>query len=295
MQVKVAGRIGFCFGVKRAVKMAEAAMRSKRNKKSKIFSIGPIIHSPQVVKKLAGCGLKVCKCLDGIRKGDTIIIRSHGLLPDLVKKAKARGIDLVDATCPFVKTAQKLASRLSKAGYLVIVVGDKKHPEVRSLVGFTGNKAVVLENETQAKRFKFGQRKVGVIAQTTQSQANYTKVVTKLIQKNVGQLGRNFSELRIFDTICKDTLNRQSSSRRVAKRCDVMLVLGGKMSANSKRLAQACGKQQPKTYHIEESKNIKSNWLKNAKVVGVASGASTPDWIIKEVIEDLKGRCHTTK
>ncbi len=286
-RIILADRIGFCFGVKRAVEMAETAIKIK---KGKIFSIGPIIHSPQVVEKLTKCGLKVCKDLGGVKKKDTIIIRSHGLLPNLVKKAKDCGINLIDATCPFVKKAQKLAGQLSKKGYLVVIVGDKKHPEVKALVGFTDSKAVVLEDEKQAARFKFSQKKIGVIAQTTQSQVNFAKVITKLIQKNIAQIGANPSEVRIFDTICKDTLRRQSSAKKTAKISDVILVLGGRMSANSKRLAQTCCEIQPKAYHIEQAKDIKSEWLKGANTIGVASGASTPDWIISEVVKSLKRR-----
>jgi len=285
MKVKLADRIGFCFGVKRAVNMAEGAIIKRRGR---IYSIGPIIHSPQVVKRLKAKGLEVCRDLKGIKDGDTIVIRSHGLLPELVEKARAKGIDLIDATCPFVKTAQGLAGRLSKEGYLVIVVGDKKHPEVRGIVGCTGGKAVVIENEKQAQGFTHTAKKIGVIAQTTQSRENYSKVTKKLIQKNIGRLGRSFGELRIFDTICKDTLNRQSSAKRIARSCDCMLVLGGAMSANSKRLAQTCKALQKATYHIEEAKHIKPAWLKGAAKIAIASGASTPDWIIDEVVENLK-------
>jgi len=285
MKIKLADRIGFCFGVKRAVNMAEGAIKERRGR---IYSIGPIIHSPQVVKRLKIKGLEVCKGLTGLKGGDTIVIRSHGLLPEIVKKAKAKGIKLIDATCPFVKTAQGLSRQLSEAGYLVVVVGDKKHPEVRGIIGCAGGRAVVIEDELQAKAFRHRAKRIGVIAQTTQSRENYNKVIKRLMQETVGRIDKDTGELRIFDTICKDTLNRQASAKRVAGSCDCMLVLGGAMSANSKRLAQTCKALQKATYHIEEAKHIKPKWLKGAAKIAIASGASTPDWIIDEVVENLK-------
>lgn len=276
MQIRVAEHKGFCFGVRRAVKLAYRTLEGKQ----KVCSLGSLIHNPQVVKQLSRKGLKVVESLDGIKNG-TVVIRSHGFSPHLIEKAKKSGLGLVDATCPFVKKAHDILKKLKGKGYTIVVIGDKKHPEVEALVGFAGNDVVVIEKEAQVRGLKLSARKIGVIAQTTQSRENFSKVVGRLVEKGV-------FEMRVFDTICDDTIKRQISAENIAASCDLMLILGGRMSANNRRLAQICARTGTRTYHIETAGQINPAWLDRVKSVGLAGGASTPDWIIEEAIDKLR-------
>jgi len=278
MQVVLAKYSGFCFGVKRAVDLVEKALKEK---KGQIYSIGPFIHNPQMVKKLSLEGLKVVSSLKDIKKG-YVVIRSHGVRPSLIKEAKKKKLRLVDVTCPYVVKAQKISESLKDRGYQVIIVGEEKHPEVQALKGFAAERAIVVNSECGVNRLSLDNSKIGVIAQTTQSRNKYLKIVSQLLSKN------KFKEIRIFDTICTDTIKRQNSAYELAKSVEIMFVLGGKGSANTKRLAAICRNTGTPTYHIEESKEIKPSWLSNKKRTGIASGASTPDWIIAQAKKKLE-------
>lgn len=278
MQVILAEYSGFCFGVKRAVDLVEKALKEKG---SQIYSIGPFIHNPQVLKKLSQQGLKLISSLKDIKKG-YIVIRSHGVHPSLVKEAKKKKIRSVDVTCPYVVKTQNISRSLYSQGYQVIIVGEGQHPEVQALCGHALDQAIVVTNKDDIYALGKDLSKIGVIAQTTQSRNEYLKIVSQLIAKD------NFKEVRIFDTICADTIKRQNSALRLARRVEVMFVLGGRESANTKRLAEICRNTGIPTYHIEESKEIKPSWLRNKKRIGIVSGASTPDWIVEKVKNRLK-------
>lgn len=284
IKVIVARHRGFCFGVRRAVGLANKTLDAGGKD---IYSLGPLIHNSEVVRELSRRGLKVVSSLRKIKKGSILIIRSHGLLPQLIQKAKRRQVKMVDATCPFVKKAQRICQVLSKDGYGVVVVGDRFHPEVKTLVGLAGKDVVVLEGFEDLGNFKIKSPKIGIVAQTTQSRQNYSRIANALMRERFS--GNGVSELRVFDTICLDTAKRQSEAKRISKRCDRMIVIGGKNSANSRRLAEICKNTKTKTIHIERATQIEPQWLKGAKGVGIVSGASTPDSIIDEVIKKLKG------
>lgn len=248
MKVIIAKRAGFCFGVKRATQMAfEAA-----GKDNKTYTLGPIIHSPQVVQKLEQMGVKVVKDLDKTDSG-TIIIRSHGVLASEMDEAVQKQLEIVDATCPFVKKAQEHVKSLSEAGYGVVVVGDADHPEVQGIVSYGGDKVFVVGSGEEVKRLP-KMNKIGVVAQTTQSFENLKNVVSECLLRG--------GEIRVFNTICDATAVRQEEAKELACQVDCMLVVGGFNSANTRRLAEVCIEIQPRTYHIETAAEIDPGWFR---------------------------------
>ncbi len=273
MKVVLAKRAGFCFGVKRATQMAfEAA-----GKDQKTFTLGPIIHSPQVVSKLEEMGVGVVKDLSGANSG-TVIIRSHGVLASEMDEAHQKNLEVVDATCPFVKKAQEHVKYLSEAGYDVLVVGDADHPEVQGIVSYGQDKVYVVASGDQVKKLpKMG--KMGVVAQTTQSFDNLKSVVTECLRRG--------GEVRVYNTICDATAVRQQEATELAQQVDCVVVIGGFNSANTRRLAEICTEIQPKTHHIETAEEIDCSWFQGVETVGVTAGASTPKWIIDEVMDRL--------
>src|SRR5512146_134327 len=274
MEIILAEQAGFCFGVKRATQMAfEAA-----DKGGKTYTLGPIIHSPQVVQRLEEMGVRVRQDLSGMESG-TIIIRSHGVASEELEEAVRRELEIVDATCPFVKKAQEHVKSLSQAGYDVVVVGDNDHPEVQGIVSYAKEKVFVIgSGEEAAKLPKMG--KIGIVAQTTQSFENLKNVVLECLMKA--------GEIRVFNTICDATAVRQEEAKVLAQRVDCMIVIGGYNSANTKRLAEVCSELQPKTYHIETAQQLVPAWFEGVGTVGVTAGASTPKWLIDEVMERIE-------
>ena len=274
MEVILAKRAGFCFGVRRATQMAfEAA-----DKGGATYTLGPIIHSPQVVQRLENMGVKVLDDINAIDSG-TIIIRSHGVTAWELEEAVRRELDVVDATCPFVKKAQEHVKSLADEGYDVVVVGDADHPEVEGIVSYAQGNVYVVGSGAEAVNLpRMG--KVGVVAQTTQSFENLKKVVFQCLLKG--------TEIRVFNTICDATAVRQEEAKELAQQVDCMIVIGGYNSANTRRLAQVCTELQPKTYHIETAEQVDPTWLIGVSRVGVTAGASTPKWLIDEVLDRIR-------
>lgn len=273
MQVIVAKNAGFCFGVKRALQYAEDAA----DRFGTIYSLGPLIHNPQEVDRLCAKGIIWVDDLKQV-EGDFVIVRSHGVKPEIFSEAKAKNITVIDATCPFVKRAQSYARDLAEDGYSVVVVGDKNHPEVEGIVGWSNNTAVVVESPEEAARLSLGD-KTGVIAQTTQPEHNFQQIVEVLKKKN--------SHLMVYNTICHATSERQEATAALAGEVDLVLVIGGLNSANTKKLARISKEAGTPTYHVEEAADIDLSWLKGKEKVGITAGASTPDWIIKEVLQKM--------
>ncbi|MEW6606880.1 MAG: 4-hydroxy-3-methylbut-2-enyl diphosphate reductase [bacterium] len=266
---------GFCFGVKRAI---DLAMEAAKNEKNHVYTLGPLIHNPQVCEELRKQGIIEAKSLDEIKSG-VVILRSHGVPPKLYQEISNAGIRIVDAVCPSVKKVQEIVHKLKEEGYEVVVVGEKNHPEVMSIVGTLEGETIVVENPQEAKKLKI-RRKIGVIAQTTQTIGNFKKVVEILLDKS--------RELKINNTICKAVENIQKSSLNVAKQVDLMLVVGGKNSANTTRLFQLCKNKTKFAYHIETPDEIATEWLKGIGKIGVTGGTSTANWLIDQVIKRLK-------
>lgn len=274
MNIALAKHAGYCYGVHRALKLAREATESYAKP---IYTLGPIIHNPQVVESLRQQGVSAVNSLDDIA-GGTIIVRTHGVDPEIVFNAKDRGLMVIDATCPFVAKAQQRAADLINGGYKVIIVGERNHPEVAGLLAYANGEAIVIENAEELEDINVMDR-IGVVVQTTQSIENLTHIVEGLLCKT--------KELKVFNTICNATSQRQEAARELSEAVDLMLVVGGKNSANTTRLAQICRDNNKRTYHIETADEVERVWLKNIDKIGLTAGASTPDWIVQEVIDRL--------
>jgi len=243
----------------------------------RIYSLGELIHNPHVVVSLRERGIEVIHDLSSV-PGKKVLIRSHGAAPEIFQQADELGIGLVDATCPFVKRLQRQAADLVRQGYQVMIVGQEDHPEIQGILGWSGGGAVVIQSLSDLERHDIDKRRVGILAQTTQNRNRYFDIVKKI-------LGRS-QELRVFDTICHTSQARQEEATEIAQRVDVMFVIGGKNSANTCQLVEICRENVP-TYHIEDAGELTPEMLHGASVAGVTAGASTPDWIIEEVIERM--------
>lgn len=280
MEVIVAEHAGFCFGVKRAVKMAnDTADKQGVN----VHSLGPLIHNPQVVNRLAEKGVQQVDSLSEIKNG-VVILRSHGVSsPKVIQDAAAKGLTVVDATCPYVTNAQRYAQQLVREKYLVIMVGDRNHPESKSVLGHAGSEILVTESFDEIRKYlkKKQKKRVGIIAQTTQTYKKFSDIVVKCLEI--------CEEVKIFNTICYATEDRQDEAWSLANKVEAMVVVGGRNSANTTHLAEICRENRIPVYHIETVEEIQGNWFPDIQTVGVTAGASTPDWIINKVVDSLKG------
>lgn len=276
IKIKLAKHAGFCFGVKRAVNLA--LKTAAENKTKKIATLGPLIHNPQVTRELAGKGIIDVLKPQKVRSG-IVIVCSHGMHPLVLEKLKKKKVVIVDATCPFVRKIERTVKQLKKENYTIAIVGDREHPEVKAITGYAGKKAILIENLEEVKklpRFK----KIGVVAQTTQSVEKYKKICNELLSKT--------EKLKIFNTICDATQKRQEEAVCLARGVEKIIVIGGYESANTKRLAKLCQELGRPTRHIEQARDLDPGFLKGAGSVGVLAGASTPDWIINDVIARIK-------
>lgn len=284
MNIIVAPSAGFCFGVKRAVKMALDAAETLKPFE-RLNTLGPIIHNPQVVQSLEEKGVYPVDSL-GKNGGDTIIIRSHGVKAGVMKEINDKKINIIDATCPFVKQAQNYIGKASGEGYFVIMVGDKNHPEVQSVISFASEgRYLVINSREDIKNIPVSE-KLALISQTTQDINFYNSIINEVF-KIAG------NEIVVFNTICDATKIKQDESKLIASSVDVMIVVGGYNSANTNKLANICKTIQKNTYHIETEKEIDFNWFENVTTVGITAGASTPDWIIEKVVNCIKDRHDT--
>ncbi|KJS02977.1 MAG: 4-hydroxy-3-methylbut-2-enyl diphosphate reductase [Peptococcaceae bacterium BRH_c4a] len=276
MKVLVASCSGFCYGVKRAVELAKSCALDRDGP---VYSLGPIIHNKQVVDELIRSGINVIDSLSGAGPGSRVIIRSHGVGPEIINEAKHLNIDIVDATCPFVAKAQRIAGNLTGEGIQAVVVGDRDHPEVRGIIGWTGGKALVVANREEVLDKQLPQR-VGVLAQTTQTEANFKNVVHALKEK--------CREVAVYNTICNATGERQKSAVEMSRKVDAMVVVGGIDSSNTAKLAELCTAQGTPTYRVETADELQKKWFEGKKTVGITAGASTPQRIIEEVERRMK-------
>jgi 4-hydroxy-3-methylbut-2-enyl diphosphate reductase len=275
MEIYIAKTSGFCFGVKRAINMAEACSTVDS---SDISTLGPLIHNPQVVDKLEESGIIAKKSLDDIDKG-TVIIRSHGVKLEDHEEAERKDLHVVDATCPFVSKAQELVALLTKENYTVIVLGEKEHPEVKGLMSY-GSSSIRVVNNVEDLSDMPRVAKIGIVAQTTQDIRNLQEVTAFCLGKA--------SEVKIYNTICNATSLRQTESIEIAHKVGLMIVVGGKNSANTKRLVEICETIQKVTKHIEIAAEIEATWFEGVESVGITAGASTPSWVIDEVVRRVE-------
>ncbi|GAB6136845.1 bifunctional 4-hydroxy-3-methylbut-2-enyl diphosphate reductase/30S ribosomal protein S1 [Halanaerobaculum tunisiense] len=274
MEIIVAEHGGFCFGVDRAM---DVALETGQQTEADVYTLGPLIHNPQAVKKLQEVDVGVVNRVNEVDEG-TIIIRSHGVKPEVIQQAEAKQLEVINATCPFVKRVQDKAQELQEEGYQVLISGDKNHPEVVGILGHTADRAIVIEELADCKELDLAS-KVGVVAQTTQSIGKLEELISYLLPK--------VSDLKVHNTICTTTGQRQNEAARMAQKVDLMIVIGGYNSANTNRLAEICRENGVETHHIEQAGELQADWFTNNKKVGVTAGASTPDWIIKEVVSRM--------
>ena len=278
MKIVVAKTAGFCFGVKRAI---DIAFKIAMEKRKGVYTLGPIIHNPQVVERLKNKGIIPIEDIKTKKDIRALIIRTHGITLQLLKEITSMGCEIIDATCPFVKKAQHYAKLLNEDNYQVVILGEKNHPEVQSLMSYATDDAIVVDGKTPLPKLK---NKVGIIVQTTQP--------LDILQKVLYDALEHSNEIKVYNTICNSTALRLKETEKMARKVDVMFVVGGKNSANTTQLTRLCKSLSVPTYHIETASEIKGEWIKRAKKLGITTGASTPEWIIKEVetrIRDIGG------
>ena len=268
--IEIAAHAGTCYGVQRALDMALAAA-PQVGETAQVHTLGPLIHNPIVVRELAEAGVGLADTLDDAASG-TVIIRAHGVVPQVIEAARERGLDVVDATCPYVKKVHVAAERLVREG----------HPEVEGILGHAGDDAQVVSCAADADALPL-KGKVGLVVQTTQTAQNLAEVVASITPR--------VQELRVINTICAATSERQQAAAALANRCDCMVVVGGKNSGNTRRLAQICADVCERTHHIEEASELQAAWFTDAHHIGITAGASTPQENIERAVERIKELC----
>jgi len=278
MRIEKADKIGFCFGVRRAINILERVARERGG----VETLGAVVHNQQVLQRLARIGVRIAGNVDDI-KGDIVATSSHGVSPQVEEAIRARHIDIISTTCPFVHRAQVAARRLAESGFFVVIYGEADHAEVKGILGWTGGKGIASLDEKFIATLDRLPRRLGILSQTTQIPAHFTEFVKKIIDS---ALTRD-SELRIIDTICHDIRERQEAALKLAGRMDLMLVVGGHASANTKRLVELCS-AVAETYLIETAEEIQSSWLEGKGSIGVTAGASTAEQDVNEVLTRLK-------
>lgn len=275
MQAWLAKNAGFCAGVRRAVKIAQDSL----SEDGKWYSLGVLVHNDEVVNHFIHKGLQPIDSLEQIKDSDAgIIIRSHGISPHVLNQAVQQGLRIKDATCPLVKEVHEIVARLRGEDYEIVIFGDINHPEVQGIMGWCDDKAVVVKSIDDLDDLKFGP-KVGIVSQTTKDQKDYQALTAALLAK--------YPEARVFNTICPATKKRQEAARLLCWDVDMMLVIGDKKSSNTRTLSKECISTGVKTFQVQNASEIDPEWLKGISRVGITAGASTPDWIIKEVLDRM--------
>ena len=273
MLIKKAKSYGFCFGVKRAVDIAE-------NSKNAV-TLGPLIHNPLEIKRLAtNFNVNYVNDINEIDKNvKRVIVRTHGIPKDKLKKLKEKNIEVIDATCPFVKKPQEIVEEMSKEGYDIVIFGDINHPEIKGVKSYSvHNRIFVVLDVNELKSVKL-KEKIAVVAQTTRKIEDYLKITDYLI--------KNYKEVRVFNTICNATFENQYAVEELSKKADVMIIVGGKNSSNTKQLFNIAS-QNTESYLVENEEEINPKWFKGKKLCGISAGASTPEWLVEKIISKIK-------
>ena len=277
MEIKIAKNAGFCFGVKRAMQMASDELDDKS---TKVYSLGPLIHNKQAVSRYEERGLKVVDEIDQIPSDERVIIRSHGVGENIYNEAHDKSVKIVDTTCPFVKKIHEIVNDFYKKGYKIIIIGNKDHPEVIGINGWCDYSAIIIKTIDDIEGIDFDEdARYCVVSQTTVDIDAYEKIVSKL--------NSILKDATMKNTICSATKERQLSAKNLAKEVECMIVIGGKHSSNTQKLVNIC-KGVTNTFAIETKDELNKDELKNYNLIGITAGASTPDWIISDVIEFLK-------
>lgn len=289
MEIILAAEMGFCRGVRRALDMAEEAVKEGQQ----VRTLGDIVHNPQVVARLQQLGVEVVAELGEVEPGEVAMVTAHGAPPQVFAEAARRGIQLLDASCPLVEHVQQLAQEMTEAGYGVAICGDPDHVEVRGILGHAGGQAVagrsMEEVRSYAEQHKLPlpwevRRRLAVLFQTTQREQVYRTFVADLAQAAMPHV----RELRVFNTVCAAVSRREPSVRQLARGVDVVVVVGGRHSANTRHLAETCRAVGVPAYHIEQAEELLPEWFQGVRRVGVTAGTSTPDETVGEVVERLR-------
>jgi len=274
MKIELASSYGFCFGVKRAIKIAEENPGS--------VTYGPLIHNTDEINRLKdGFDIGLAEDLQEAEKHDSIVIRTHGIPRNELAELKAQNKKIIDATCPYVTTPQKIVADMSRQGYSIVVFGDENHPEIRGVISYAEDQrnAFVVLDEADIDSLPL-KSKVAIVAQTTRKPDDFTRIVSKLILQS--------KEVRVFNTICNATFENQDAAADLAKRADVMIVIGGKHSSNTKQLHLIAKNYCEDSYLIENETELKSEWFTGKTLCGISAGASSPDWIVQNVVDRIK-------
>ena len=274
MKIELASSYGFCFGVQRAIDIAQEHSSS--------VTYGPLIHNKDEIDRLKNnFNIGLAEKLSDIKDNQTVVIRTHGIPKDELQILKEKKNKIIDATCPYVTTPQNIVSKMSKEGYSIVIFGDRNHPEIKGVMSYGENSEdiyIVLKSE-ELNFLNIG-AKVAVVSQTTKKPEDFAKIVTSLMKSK--------KEIRVFNTICNATFENQDSAASLAKKSDVMVVIGGKHSSNTKQLHSICERDCIDSYLIENEKELKKEWFVDKKHCGISAGASTPDWIVQNVIKKIK-------
>ncbi len=278
MKVKLASSRGFCFGVEDAIELAHDAV--DRHGPQRVVALGPVIHNKQVVQELENAGLDQSGDLETIDQSKVVLIRSHGASPETLSRARDRGLDIVDATCVLVKRAQEVVQQLHKDGYHVVMIGDPNHPEVRGVIGYAPNVTVIDLGTDLDEALPYRER-LGIVAQTTHSPEHVADMIAQILR-------RPYREVKIVNTLCLEVTRRQEAAIELAKEVDVMFVLGGLHSANTRELKRLCDEAGCRTYHMETWDQFEPAMIEGVDVAGVTAGASTPESVIGNFVKNLE-------
>ena len=274
MKIELAKSYGFCYGVKRAIKIAEEHPGSA--------TFGPLIHNKDEIERLKNnFNVDLVENLDEALKYDTLVIRTHGITKDRLKYLKQNGKKIINATCPYVTTPQQIVEKMSKEGYTIVIFGDKNHPEIQGVASYSVDpeRTFTILSTDELIGLPLGS-KVAVVAQTTRKPQQYKEIVAALTVR--------VAELRVFNTICNATFENQDAAAELAKKCDIMVIVGGKNSSNTKQLYSICKSYLNDCYHIENESELQKSWFDGKTHCGISAGASTPDWVIKNVINKIE-------
>lgn len=276
MEIRKAKVLGFCVGVRRAVQIIEEEVQ-----KGPLETLGAVVHNPHVVERLEAQGARVIRSLDEAHSS-RVAITAHGVGEDTYRELQERELEVIDTTCPIVSRAQRAARKLAEEGFDVVIFGEADHPEVRGILGWTRGRGVAtLDPEAP---LKIHRRRVALLAQTTKGERAFVDFINRFLRKHIAEL----NEVRIVNTTCPETGKRYAAAEELAQWADLMLVVGGRNSANTRRLAETCSHAGAETYHIEDAAEIRREWLQGKERVGVTAGASTPDEAIEAVVRRVE-------
>jgi 4-hydroxy-3-methylbut-2-enyl diphosphate reductase len=278
LEIRLASSLGFCFGVRRAIEMVEEAAGSRSQG---IDSLGSIVHNPVVARKLKSEGVEIVATAREATR-PSVAITAHGAGPEVYRAVQESGRELIDTTCPIVAKAQRAARRLVRAGFNVIIYGDADHPEVRGVMAWTLGRGAVLASADMP--VDISRRKVALLCQTTKSQESFTRFVSEFLARHIDRI----NELRVVNTTCPETEDRYEAARELSQDVELMIVIGGRNSANTAKLAGTCRTAGVETYQVEHEGEIDPRWLHGKRRIGVTAGASTPDESVRGVVARLR-------